>query len=232
MKNMIRIIVLMLLIFPLSIHAMRHHSDEYSPASLVGLPTELQEKIALAIFASNVTFKDGMQSLARLGRANKQLYSQLTNATFLNCLKQLIALKMQRSQVQILLRNCIYLKKLSAVKLLVQLVGDVNFTEAAYTKEPLFNRTTLMCAVQTACVNIVKVIIDAKANLNAIDSSGDTALMLAVSWTFTDIVKTLIDAGADLDIVNAQGRTALEYAISANYKEEIKLLQDAVNKNN
>jgi ankyrin repeat protein len=65
---------------------------------------------------------------------------------------------------------------------------------------------------------VIQTLIDAKANVNARDSEGETALCAAIKWahsfhTYPKIV-TLLKAGADQNMPNMAGLTALELALN------------------
>jgi ankyrin repeat protein len=67
--------------------------------------------------------------------------------------------------------------------------------------------TPLMHAASAGSLESMKLLLDHKANVNAVNSAGATALMMAV----TDIekVRLLISRGADVNVATKRGRTAL-----------------------
>ena len=59
---------------------------------------------------------------------------------------------------------------------------------------------------------MVKLLIEAGANVNAKDGYGRTALIYAVRKNSVDMAKLLIEAGADVNVKDGYGNTALYYA--------------------
>ena len=59
----------------------------------------------------------------------------------------------------------------------------------------------------------MKALLDAKADINAVDSDGNNALTLAILNTHYDLAQMLIDRGADPNIAAKNGRTALYSAV-------------------
>jgi hypothetical protein len=62
-------------------------------------------------------------------------------------------------------------------------------------------------------MELVNVLIAAKADVNARNQANMTPLMLAVQWNQPEIVRTLLQHGADVSAVNEQGRNAMQIAI-------------------
>lgn len=58
----------------------------------------------------------------------------------------------------------------------------------------------------------VKMAINAGADINAVDTFGNTPLILAASWGHVDIVEHLIARGAAIEVMCNKGETALAYA--------------------
>ncbi len=75
------------------------------------------------------------------------------------------------------------------------------------------NRTPIMISAIFGHANIVKMLIDANADINEVDAKGGTALSYAVQ-SDVNIAALLIDAGATINIVDAEGYTPLMLAIS------------------
>ena len=75
-------------------------------------------------------------------------------------------------------------------------------------------------------IDIVKLLLNASADLNKQNKDGYTALILAALKNNIEIVKLLLNAGADIDKQNIAGDTALIKAAISNYRKIIKLLLD------
>jgi ankyrin repeat protein len=85
--------------------------------------------------------------------------------------------------------------------------------------------TPLMWASSMYRPDIVKSLVAAGADVNAIQRTGKTALMLVVQQSdVTDIVKLLLASGANVSIKDAEGRTARDYARNGKIR---KLLKEA-----
>ena len=74
----------------------------------------------------------------------------------------------------------------------------------------------------TSSFNAVKLLIDYGADINSIDSTGNTALILACETLYKfsniEIINFLIERGANVNIKNSLGRTALTKLIVSSYK--------------
>ena len=71
---------------------------------------------------------------------------------------------------------------------------------------------------------VVRILIDAGANVKAHNSNGDTPLHKACKDGFADIVEMLINAGAGINIADDCGRTPLHNASLYQHKKIIKIL--------
>lgn len=72
--------------------------------------------------------------------------------------------------------------------------------------------TPLMRAAYVGRNDLVQILIDAGANINARDNTGSTPLMIAAMQNNVETFKLLIDAGADLLIKDNRGQTVEDYA--------------------
>ncbi|KAJ5302288.1 hypothetical protein N7508_007151 [Penicillium antarcticum] len=93
----------------------------------------------------------------------------------------------------------------SVVPLLIEYGADVN--------AETYGMTPLMLAATIGNPSINLCLLEAKADLNARDCSGQTALHLAVLNERTQVARMLLDAGAASDISDDQGRTAFMLAV-------------------
>ena len=73
-------------------------------------------------------------------------------------------------------------------------------------------------------VDMVKVLLDHGADVNAQDSLGNTALTLAVNYGHAEIVKVLLDNGADANLRRKDGPTALLAACQRRSVDMVKML--------
>jgi len=73
--------------------------------------------------------------------------------------------------------------------------------------------TALLFAVRQGQTDAVKALLDAKADINAVDSDGNNALILAILNTHYDLTQMLIERGADVNVAAKNGRTALYSAV-------------------
>jgi hypothetical protein len=92
-----------------------------------------------------------------------------------------------------------------------------------------FEYTALMAAAGNGHTELVKLLIDKGADMNAIWpgwSNGVTALMIAAYNGHTEVVKLLLDKGADVDVKNPYGMTALIYAAIHGHTEIARLLMN------
>jgi len=75
-------------------------------------------------------------------------------------------------------------------------------------------------------LDIVKILIEAGADVNTKNFFGYTPLLWASIYNHKEVVNLLIEAGADINAKNNYGYTALIYASGNNNKDIIDLLKD------
>lgn len=90
------------------------------------------------------------------------------------------------------------------------------------------NWSALDKAIQINRLDIVKLLVDNGANINAQDKAGVSALYLAIQEETTEIVRYLIESGADVHLRDEDGWSAIHYAIHREDQAliEIVLTQD------
>ncbi|PNP75182.1 hypothetical protein FNYG_11325 [Fusarium nygamai] len=70
----------------------------------------------------------------------------------------------------------------------------------------------------------VKLLLDRRADLRALDTYGNSVLHHAVNTEKSSVIKLLLDSGSDVNLQNAQGRTPLHLAIVGGHSSAIKAL--------
>ena len=73
--------------------------------------------------------------------------------------------------------------------------------------------TALLFAARQGQMDAAKTLLDAKADINAVDSDGNNALVLAILNSHYDMAQMLLDRGEDPNIAAKNGRTALYSAV-------------------
>jgi hypothetical protein len=95
-----------------------------------------------------------------------------------------------------------------------------------------YNGTALIAAAHRGHVEVVRMLIAAKAPLDLVNSLGWSALLEAIVLGNGDAnhvatVAALVKAGANVDIADRQGTTALGHARTRRYVEIVKILEAA-----
>lgn len=86
------------------------------------------------------------------------------------------------------------------------------------------DETALIVASKKGNLEIVKCLIENRADVNAEDNDGWTALMYALNIGRIDIAEYLIEKGAKINAQNVNGATALLIASSYGHSETVKYL--------
>lgn len=84
--------------------------------------------------------------------------------------------------------------------------------------------SALMEAVVDGQYEIVKLLIEKGADVNAKDRDGWTALLWAIHYEYPEIIKLLVENGADINVKTPDGRTPLTLAIRADMHDTSKYL--------
>ena len=79
----------------------------------------------------------------------------------------------------------------------------------------------------TSNIEVLKLLIENKADINAKDSSGQTALIIAAKFGNLPVAVLLVENGADIDAKDNSSKTALMYAKEGNRKSIINYLISA-----
>lgn len=101
--------------------------------------------------------------------------------------------------------------------------GVTNALEALDINERGFDGSTaLIIATTSGQAEIVKLLLERKADLSLADSKGQTALMHAVIKGHASLVETLLAAGAKVDAKDRHGMTALFHAA---FRTDVALIE-------
>nr|RBQ91653.1 hypothetical protein FVER53263_02335 [Fusarium verticillioides] len=89
------------------------------------------------------------------------------------------------------------------------------------------SHTPLFSAVFRGSSSAVKLLIDRRADLRALDTYGNSVLHHAVNAAKSSVIKLLLDSGSDVNRQNSQGRTPLHLAIVGDHSSAVKALLDS-----
>ncbi len=78
---------------------------------------------------------------------------------------------------------------------------------------PLGSLSPLMFAARQGCLECAKILVDAKAHIDAVDPEGISVTLLAIINGHYDVAAFLVDKGADPNLADRTGRTALYSAV-------------------
>ncbi|WP_329806671.1 ankyrin repeat domain-containing protein [Flavobacterium facile] len=111
-----------------------------------------------------------------------------------------------------------YRGNFEVAKYLTTIVKDVNYQSP--------EGTAVMAAVMRNNTELIQLLIDKKANLDATSRTGVTALMLAIQFKNIEVIKLLLQHNADKLLKDKEGRTAFEYAVNTKNDAIIQLLKN------
>ena len=80
-----------------------------------------------------------------------------------------------------------------------------------------------MAACRSGKNPLVKMLLDAGAEINAQTNDGETALMTAARWYNRKTIQLLIENGADVDIKDNEGKTALDRTLDTTTRKYLKM---------
>lgn len=150
------------------------------------------------------------------GPNNENILYKAINNSPLSFIKQILALDFininhQENRGRTALMLASSKGEAEVVKMLINFGADINMLDnngSVALSYAIASITTF------ASLNTLKVIIDAKADLNIPNGSGVTPLMIAILKSRVSMVKMLIDAGANINLQTKNGDTALMVAVS------------------
>ncbi len=110
-------------------------------------------------------------------------------------------------------RACYEGEDIDTVEKAIKEGADVNITDEIIFGDEGKGNTALMMAASNGHIDITKLLLKAKADVNKQNDDGVTALMMASSEGYLDIVQELINGNADVNIKDKNNNTALMYAV-------------------
>lgn len=116
------------------------------------------------------------------------------------------------------LLNAVNAGNLTRVEALLKTPVNIN------NAQPPWQLTPLLVAAENGTVEMVKLLVAHKADVNAQDRDGITALMKAIAQRNLPMVELLLDAGADIDARDRRGHTALTTAVLRSDPDVLKAL--------
>lgn len=115
--------------------------------------------------------------------------------------------------------------------MLAAIKGEQNLVVRLIERDADINKpgwTPLHYAATNGHTDIMKLLLDKDAFIDAQSPNGTTPLMMAAMYGSTPAVKLLLDEGADPLMKNEQGMTATDFAQRANRGDAVQLLSAAV----
>lgn len=107
---------------------------------------------------------------------------------------------------------------------------NIEAVKALLARDAEVNRhgwTPLHYAAAVGDADIVRLLLDKSAYIDAESPNQTTPLMMAARGGQNDVVKLLIDSGADASLKNAQGMTAADFALKNEHRDTADLLKPA-----
>ena len=90
----------------------------------------------------------------------------------------------------------------------ISAVDDIN-------KKNLSGMTALMmAALHNSNPEVINLLVEAGAKINAVNYAGNTALILAARYNTPEVVRALLENGADITIMNGKNKAAYDYAVN------------------
>ncbi len=105
--------------------------------------------------------------------------------------------------------------------------GNMEIVKLVLSSGPIddfYANAALSYAAKKGAIEIVQLLLDTDADVNAISDDGDTALMRASKKGNREIVELLLNSGADINAISDNGNTALIMAAKSGQREIVEVL--------
>jgi ankyrin repeat protein len=115
--------------------------------------------------------------------------------------------------------------------MLAAIKGQVDLCRQLIARDADVNKpgwAPLHYAATSGNAQVVQLLLDHYAYIDAESPNGSTPLMMAAMYGSAEAVKTLITAGADVTVKNALGLSALDFAQKAGHDDAVALIAAAI----
>lgn len=115
--------------------------------------------------------------------------------------------------------------------MLAALKGQINLCRALLNREANVNKagwTALHYAATNGTPELIQLLLDHYAYVDAESPNGTTPLMMAAMYASEDAVKVLLDSGADVSLRNTRGLSAVDFANRAQKPKSVALIAAAI----
>lgn len=115
--------------------------------------------------------------------------------------------------------------------MIASLKGDLELAKRLIERGADVNKpgwTPLHYAATNGHLEVMELLLDNYAYIDAASPNGTTPLMMAAHYGTAEAVKLLLEAGADPKLKNEQGLTAIDFAYSANHADVADMIAQAV----
>ncbi len=160
--------------------------------------------LALVVNAQEKSIFD----IARTGNLEEMKTAFKNNPASINSLNE--------NQSSTLILAC-YRGNIEVAKFLIANVKDINYNSGM--------GTALMGATYKNQFDLVKLLLENKANPNLVDASGASALILATQNSNVELIKLLLKYNADKTLKTNDGKTAFEFAVFSGIETTINALK-------
>ncbi|MCU4120058.1 ankyrin repeat domain-containing protein [Variovorax sp. N23] len=115
--------------------------------------------------------------------------------------------------------------------MLAAIKGQMDLVKQLIARDADINKpgwTALHYAASSGQVEIMKLLLEKYAFIDAQSPNGTTPLMMAAMYGSPESVKLLLDEGADPSMKNQQNMTAMDFAVRGQRPDAVELLKSAV----
>lgn len=115
--------------------------------------------------------------------------------------------------------------------MLASLRGNIELCKKLISRDADVNKpgwAPLHYAATSAHLDVMKLLLDNAAYIDAESPNGSTPLMMAAMYGNAAAVKLLLDAGADATLKNSIGLSAIDFALKADRKDSADLIAGAI----